>query len=80
MAEPANRLQDSRPGQLLQNLREQGHRQAISVSDLLRAGRRSGRGGEVAKGDQPVIRFFGQLEHWNEDLSGRKSHSTPPSY
>ncbi len=66
-----DRLQNAGAGQLLQHFGQQRHGQVIGVGDILRAGGRTRNGGEMPQGDQPVIRFFGQLEHWiNSDLSG----------
>jgi hypothetical protein len=48
---------------LLQDFGEERDGQMIRPGDVFRAGRRARYGGEVAKSDQPVIRFFGQLEH-----------------
>ena len=56
------RGQQSNPNQLLQNLRKQGQRNPLAFGDILSRGAVRLRG-QVPQGDQPVIRFFGELKH-----------------
>ena len=62
------RLEDAGFGELLEDFGEQRNRQAVGVGNVLGAGRRAGNRGEVPECDEAVIRFLGQLEHWNPDL------------
>ncbi len=65
-----HRPEDSRAGELLEDLGEQRHGQMVGFGHVLGAGRCARDRGKVTEGDQPVVRFFGQLEHrTNEDLS-----------
>ncbi len=50
-------------GELLQYFSEQRDGEVISVRDVFRAGRGTG-GGEVAQGDETVVRFFGELQQF----------------
>jgi len=71
--------QEALAGELLEDLGEDGHGNAVELGHLLgaRGGRAGGAGaameGEVAEADEAVVRFFGQFEH-AADLGPFRSH------
>ena len=58
-----DRVQNTRPSELLQDLGEKRDGEMVGVGYVLGAGRCAWDRREVAQGDQAIVRFFGQLEH-----------------
>ena len=68
-----NRLQNLGFSEHLQHFSQQRDRQMVSVGDVFGTCGRTWHARQMSKGDETVIRFFGELEQLNQDTFGPDS-------